>query len=578
MTPAGRQPALARRLFMARAQTLRSQLPIAIAHAVVAWALWRDGLAAAGLAWFVTITGVNLARSLHLLRLTGDSDAQARHATRVALNWLVVIGLLRPVPVLLTLLGPRMEDLYLITLVMLGLTVGGASNLAGLMRLYDAWTAPLFLALGGVWLARADVEGTVLALLLGMMFFLIRGFVRDYGAVLAREMDLAEQLRLQRDRAEDAIVAKGRFFAAASHDLRQPIAAMRWYGEAVEEHARMLDHAGLKQIGEGMARAMARADPLLAQYLEISRLEAHEAALPLVAVDLGALLQQTADAWAPQARQRGLGLVVEAAPSAIALGDEASLRRILDNLVANAIKFTPAGRVTLAVEAAVPGRWRTSVSDTGIGIAPADHGRVFEDFFQIGNAARATEKGVGLGLSIASRHAGRLGSSLRLSSALGQGCRFEFDLVAAPAPPMPSGAAQEAQDTLPMALKFLVVDDDTDVRQALKSRLEARGWSVQTASAAQDALALWREGFAPDVVLADHRLGDDRTGVELIAALRAAGCGAPAVLITGDTMPEHGAQLARSGLEVLHKPVNDTVLVQAVARLLKVPESRRCAA
>lgn len=578
MTPAEAQPAFTRRLFMARAQTLRSQLPIAIAHAVVAWALWRDGLGAAGTAWFAVITGVNLARSRHLLRLTADSDEQARHAARVALNWLILIGLLRPVPVLLTLLGPRVEDLYLITLVMLGLTVGGASNLAGLMRLYDAWTAPLFLALGGVWLARANVEGGVLALLLGMMFFLIRGFVRDYGAVLVREMDLAEQLRLQRDRAEDAIVAKGRFFAAASHDLRQPIAAMRWYGEAVEEHARMLDHAGLKQIGEGIARAMARADPLLAQYLEISRLEAHEAALPLVAVDLGTLLQQTAAAWAPQADQRGLDLVVDAAPTAIALGDEASLRRILDNLVANAIKFTPSGTVTLAVEAAAPGRWRVSVSDTGIGIAPADHARVFEDFFQIGNAARASEKGVGLGLSIASRHAGRLGSSLRLSSALGQGCRFELDLAAAQAGPVPSAPTHPPADGLPAALKFLVIDDDVDVQHALQSRLEARGWTVRTGSKGEDALALWREGFAPDVVLADYRLGDDRTGVELIAALRAEGCEAPALIITGDTEPERLAQLARSGLEVLHKPVSDAVLVQTVARLLKAPENRRCAA
>ncbi|MDR7272278.1 signal transduction histidine kinase [Pelomonas saccharophila] len=568
MTAGDVQSALARRLFMARTQTLRSQWPIAISHAVVAWVLWRDGLAMAAVAWFLTITAVNLARSLHLLRLNGATEADAQRATRVARNWLVVIGLLRPIPVLLTLLGHSVEGFYLITMIMLGLTVGGVSNLAGLTRLYDVWSAPLFLAFCGVWLARADIEGAAIALLLGMMFFLLRTFVRDYGAVLAREMTWAEQLRVERDRAEEAIVARGRFFAAASHDLRQPIAAMRWYGEAVEEHARLLDHAGLRQIGEGIARAMARADPLLAQYLEISRLEAHETALPLSNVDLGALLRQTAEAWEPQARERGLGLALRLPDGVpLALGDEAALRRILDNLVANAIKFTPAGVVTLAAETAGPGRWRVSVSDTGIGIAAEDQGQVFDDFFQIGNAARVSDKGVGLGLSIARRHAERLGSSLRLTSALGQGSRFEFELAAADGEPPPATAPAD-EPSLPAGLKVLVVDDDVDVQQALKARLQARGWTVQTASALGEALGLWRDGFLPDIVLADYRLGDEHTGAELIAALRGEGCEAPALIITGDTAPDRLAELARSGVEVLHKPVSDALLVQALGRLL----------
>ncbi|KQV48247.1 hypothetical protein ASC95_20060 [Pelomonas sp. Root1217] len=570
MTPETAQSALARRLVMARSQVLRAQWPITLAHALVAWALWRDGLETAAAAWFVVMTGVNLARSWQLPRLSAVTEEEAQRVSRIAFNWLVVIGLLRPVPVLLTLLGHDAQGLYLITMIMLGLTVGGAPNLAGLMHLYDVWAAPLFLAFGGVWLARADVEGVAIALLLAMFFVVLRSYVRDYGAVLAREMTWAEQLRVERDRAEEAIVARGRFFAAASHDLRQPVAAMRWYGEAVEEHARLLGHEGLKQIGEGIARAMARADPLLAQYLEISRLEAREAPLPLSTVDLGELLRQTADAWAPQARQQGLSIRVES-PEALGLGDEPTLRRILDNLVANAIKFTPAGAVTLAVEAATPGRWRVSVSDTGVGIAPADQSHVFDDFFQIGNAARASEKGVGLGLSIARRHAERLGSALRLSSMPGQGSRFEFELSGADdRPALAAAPVHVQQDDLPAELNFLVVDDDAEVRQALRARLEARGWIAHTASTMDEALAQWRGGVVPDIVLADHRLGDDRTGAELIAALRAEGCEAPAIIITGDTAPDRLAQLSRSGLAVLHKPVSDRLLVQAVGQLLAV--------
>lgn len=572
MTAASAQPALGRRLVMARAQLLRSQWPIGMAHALVAWALWRDGLALAAGVWLGSITAVYLVRGWQLPRLSANTDEEAQRVIRIGLNWLVVIGLLRPVPVLLTLLTPDGHGLHLITMVMLGLTVGGTLNLAGLMHFYDVWAGPLFLAFCGVWLARGGVEGVAIGVLLAMMFVLLRSFVRDYGAALARETASAEQLRVERDRAEEAIVARGRFFAAASHDLRQPIAAMRWYGEAVEEHARLLGHAGLKQIGEGIARAMARADPLLAQYLEISRIEAHETPPVLSAVDLGSLLRQTAEAWEPQVRAQGLGIEVELPSIApFAQGDEASLRRILDNLVANAIKFTPAGGVTLAAAAAGPGRWCVSVSDTGIGIAPADQGRVFDDFFQIGNAARTSQRGVGLGLSIARRHAERMGSALRLDSVPGQGSRFAFELAVADKPQSVPAPVAGPQDELPAGLKFLLVDDDVDVRQALKSRLDARGWLARTASTIDEALTLWRDGFTPDVILADYSLAEDRTGVDLIAALRAAGCTAPAVIITGDTAPQRLAELARSGLDVLHKPVSDTLLVQTLQRLLAVP-------
>lgn len=433
-------------LATARAQVRRSLLPVALAHALVAGLLWRQGVGISALAWWLLTTGVNAARSWHGERLARQAPPERQRQRMGA--WLLGLGLLEAVPLLLLqAAGGSPDGQYLVTMILLGLTVGGVSNLAGQLRLYLLWALPLCVVLVLQWAGRGDAVGLGVATLVALLFGLLGSYVRDYGTILDRERRLAEDLRQERDRAKAAVLTRSQFFMAASHDLRQPLGAIRWYGEAVAEHARLLGHDTLADIGSGLLRAVDRTEPMLAQYLEIGQLDARadapEAADVAASVDLAALLRSLCDEWQPQAQAAGLALhlALDAGLAATlpVRASETALRRVLDNLLANALKFTPAGTVTLSVhrppalDSAPP--LRIAVYDTGIGIAPEHLPHLFNDFYQALNPSRSTSRGVGLGLGIARRHAERLGVQLQVESTPGQGSRFWFDVPQWPAAP-----------------------------------------------------------------------------------------------------------------------------------------------
>lgn len=444
--------ALLAQLATARGQVRRSLWPVALAHALVVALLWPQGLGPAAATWWCAVTAVNVARSARARRLADGATPTAQ--LRSMGRWLLLMGLLEPVPLLLCAWRASLESQYLVSMLLLGLTVGGVSNLAGLLRLYLLWALPLCLTLMGLWLARGGIEGWGIAVLVLLFFGLLGSYVRDYGALLRREREAAEALRLERDRATAAVHARSQFFLAASHDLRQPLGAIRWYGEAVVEHARLLQHDTLADIGAGLARAVARTEPMLAQLLEVGQLDAPGAADDTAdapaPVALAGLLHSLAEAWQPEARTRGLALTLELDPAlgaAQVCSSEAGLRRILDNLIGNALKFTPRGAVSLSLQhvadaspapdgsaPAHAGRVRVSVRDTGVGIAPEHLPRLFDDFYQVPQAGRGAARGVGLGLAIARRHAQRLGLALQVHSVPGQGSCFacELPLLAPP--------------------------------------------------------------------------------------------------------------------------------------------------
>lgn len=462
MTPEA-DPAQAAQLATARAQVRRSLLPVALAHALVAWVLWHQGVGGAGLAWWCAVTAVNTARSWHGHHQCTTATLAAQHRSMGA--WLLLMGLLEPVPLWLCAQFGSQESQYLVTMVLLGLTVGGVSNLAGQLGLYVVWALPLCLVLLGQWLLRGGVEGVGVAALILLFFGLLGSYVRDYGLLLRRERRLAEALRQERDRATAAVHARSQFFLAASHDLQQPLGAIRWYGEAVVEHALLLNHDTLADIGAGLARAVARTEPMLAQFLELGQLDAPDApgspAEALSAVVVSGLLQSLVEAWQPEARTRALVLSVDIDPlldGRAVRSSEAALRRILDNLLANALKFTAKGGVTVSLQrlsvapatsqpaAPVDDRVRLSVRDTGIGIGAEHLPRLFDDFFQAPQAGRSPAGGVGLGLAIARRHAQRLGLDLQVHSVLGEGSCFGFELPLLPADDLAGARPQDGID------------------------------------------------------------------------------------------------------------------------------------
>jgi signal transduction histidine kinase/CheY-like chemotaxis protein len=446
-----------------------------------------------------------------------------------------------------------------------------------MVRPWGAWVTPLTLGLLGLWISNGTVEGYWIAVLLVLLFVLLTLHVRDYGRMLVQQVELTESLRTERDRAEQAIAARTRFFAAASHDLRQPLAVLRWYGDAVLLHAQHLQHEPLQSIGQGIARAVEHAEPMVRKYLDIARLEAGAVEVNPERIDVARLLQDVCESFAQEAQTRALALRLELTASAAPLcvwTDRGHARSILDNLTGNALKYTRHGSVVLSaciVERDDGQRVRIEVRDTGIGITPAHQVHIFDEFYQVDNPQRSAGQGLGLGLSIARRQARLIGTEIELQSAVGHGSVFAFELPAA------TGAASPAADLVPVSWpsrQVVVVDDEADVRHALQTLLVSAGWGVRTASDLDGVLRVAGEGFVPDAILVDYRLANHQTGAKLLEELAARGCCWPAVFLTGDTAPDRLREIAAEGRPVLHKPVALEEIVAKVGQVLGDTPSR----
>jgi len=336
--------------------------------------------------------------------------------------------------------------------------------------------------------------------------------------------------------------------------------------------ARRQGEPKIVKLSDSIERALRQSTGLLDGLLDVSRLDAGAVQADWRDIELGQLLDSIGNEFRPLAAQGGLTLAVQRPAEALVVRSDADLlRRVLTNLLGNALKFTRSGGVTLIAQPGGDGRALLAVVDTGIGIGPADLQRVFEEFYQADNPARDRSQGLGLGLSIVRRIAVLLDIGLALDSAPGRGTRIELRLPLGEATdlaPTASQAPTTANKALaPLALRVLVIDDEPDIRDSMHSLLEQLGCEpvcVDDLSAAQAAV---RGGFSPQVIVADHRLrtGD---GLAALAALHAELGPVPAMLVTGDTAPATLALLQASGHRVLHKPVDGATLAQALREVL----------
>ncbi len=559
-------------LSLLKEQLRRSPYALLFVDAVIAWLLIVNGASQWIVVWCVLSTAVQFARAYAVRRIHLVDAALLRSELRALNLWFFLAGLTRVWPIAVAFGGEAPRADYLITIVMVGLAAGGVGTAAGMVRPYLWWMAPLALALVWGWIAQGTFEGRWIAALLLLMFALLAVNVRNFGRTLDQLREQIRRANDERQRAEIAVLAKARFFAAASHDLRQPLGVLRWYGDAVCAYAEQLNHEPLRAVGEGIGRALAHAEPLVGKYLDIAKIEAGAIELSLGPVQVAQLFEEVRQAFSHEAEAASLSLRLcfeHPCDRLVVHTDASVLRSILDNLVGNAIKFTPSGEVTLRaglVEAASGRLVRIEVDDTGIGIPLDEHEHVFEDFYQLGNPDRNRSRGLGLGLAIVRRQAALLGTAVHLTSEPGSGSRFEFDL--------PQAAQVDTEDVLSSVgsagpttmpgLRLMVVDDEPEVRNALRVVLELMDWEVRTAAGLFDVLAELQRGYRPDGLVVDFRLRGQQTGGEIVEELRRSGFDLPAVIVTGDTSQEQLAALHATGLPVLHKPVRRAQLVAAI--------------
>jgi two-component system, sensor histidine kinase len=437
-----------------------------------------------------------------------------------------------------------------------------------------------FVVLGSQALLLARSEGAVEWLLAGLLVGLIVGlsaYARRYSAqlqqviVLRFEVQdlLAEQAQLK-DAAEAANQAKSRFFAAASHDVRQPLQAVMLTFHALR-HAK--DEARRNQLLDSAERNLGALRQLFDQVLDISRIDAGAVPIKPQAVPLQPLFEKLDARLSGEAAAKQVWLRF-APTNAVVHSDPDALERILANLVGNAIKHTERGGVWIGMRGA---RGRIEVRDSGMGIDARHHERIFEEFFQVDNPGRDRASGLGLGLSIVQRLSGLLQHPLGLVSAPGRGSTFWLGVRETDAPMTALVTTSQKSAVLSDAslanLSIYLIENDAQVAHALNDVLIDAGARVHSFASAEAALDAARTSERVSVVIADYRLSGAMDGVEVVMQLRKIwSCEVAAIVLTGDTAIKDLARIdatlhtsnAQPRARLIHKPVTVVQLIDAV--------------
>jgi signal transduction histidine kinase/CheY-like chemotaxis protein len=364
---------------------------------------------------------------------------------------------------------------------------------------------------------------------------------------------LLEEVRVQKERAEEANIAKSRFLASASHDLRQPVHALGMFVGAMRSHqmpepaTRLLGHI------EGTVGAL---DGLFNALLDISRLDAGVIAVHSRSFHLQPILERICRDVQADVEAKHLSL--RCMPCRVAVNsDPVLLERILRNIVLNAVRYTRAGRILVGCRRGKDGI-RIQVWDTGPGIPEMHRQRIFEEFFQVANPERDRSQGLGLGLAIVRRLCNLLNHPLRLRSQPGAGAFGAMFEVTVPL----SRAAPAAEAPVRHALAdssrlVLVIDDEFAIQEAMRGLLESWGHTVLTAGSCTQMLDQVAEcDRVPELILCDYRLRDGENGIAVIQRLQSEfNEEIPALLITGDTAPDRLKEARASGFRLLHKPL-----------------------
>jgi PAS domain S-box-containing protein len=351
--------------------------------------------------------------------------------------------------------------------------------------------------------------------------------------------------------------AKSRFLASASHDLRQPLQTLNLLNFAARREA--VGNPRLERIIERQRQAIDSMSGLLASVLDITKLDSGAVVPDLANCPLDEIFERLRADFDQQAIEKGLAFSIKGCGEA-AKTDAELLRRLLGNLVSNAIHYTDAGEVEIASEPA-GGELAVEVTDTGIGMAENEIEHIFDEFYQIDRGTLRPD-GLGLGLSIVRRLASLLGHRIEVRSVLGRGTTFRVVMERAPMPAQT--ATREPSVTPALGGLILVVDDEPAVAEATSLLLEMEGFEVRVASCESEALNHARER-RPDVVISDYHLRGGETGLAVVLAVReAVSAEIPAVFITGDTARRADDEPGLVNCRLLTKPLRGDELLEVI--------------
>lgn len=366
---------------------------------------------------------------------------------------------------------------------------------------------------------------------------------------------------------------KTRFLAHTSHDLLQPINAARLFTASVQEKIKQERWGDVPADISHIDSALASAEDLIGALREISKLDAGEFRPSVDAFALSDLLQPLAGEFRAEAMSKGLEFNY-LKTSMWVNSDIHLLRRIVQNFLSNALRYTTSGKVSLGCRRR-EGAVEIQVIDTGPGIAPQEQQRIFDEFVRLGGSRNTTDKGLGLGLAISKRSAEILKHPLLLQSAIGRGTMFSIVVPVAEARDITLNAPEHNPVEIELTnVKILCVDNEASILLGMKGLLEAWGCEVSTAMDIASALALYKKQAA-DFVIADFHLDDGETGIQLFDRLSGLGRNFSGILISADNSALIRDAATSRGYYYLPKPVKPAGLRSLIRRLTRKSDIER---
>ncbi len=539
------------------ARAVKASIPVylmATVGAIIVGVAYWNTAACSTLAWWLTIfcalSMARVATAAAILWKPPPPDALNRWMRSGIAMALAQAALWGALAIVVLRAPGTPEQEAVLHVVLCATAMGAAVHLSPVPRILAAYVLCVLVPLAVRDVALGDPFHLVMAslcVLIGVYTLIIgRNHARALAEILDQRQQNAslvsalqtENARSERARvkAEEASAARTRFFAAANHDLRQPLNAIGLLAQSLQ-HVQTVDDVG--EVAEHLTSCVDGMTDVVDELLEITRLDAGALKPDLSVVRLDQLARDCCRQFEIAARIKGLAIDVEV-PECYVRSDREMLFRILGNLVSNAVRYTTDGRIR--VSGRCSGTVSIAVEDTGIGIAPEHQSKVFDEFFQVGNPARDRRLGLGLGLATVKRLCDLIGHCVAVSSVPGKGSRFTVHLgeavdaaTAATATATAIGAAPAPVAPLSVNRRVLVIEDDYDTRSAMERLLASWGSDVRAVPALPPALDAVEDGFAPDALIVDLRLADGASGVDAVKTLRQLlGPSLATLLVTGD--------------------------------------------
>lgn len=527
---------------------------------LIIWLMFNIGL---------TIARIILVKSFHRLKPEGESLVKwgflfAASATISGMIWGSIA--------LLFLQPSDIEGVLLVVIVLTGMMAGSLVPLSSFMLAYYGFCLPALIPLSIAMLSQTTgalvlIGYLVLAFILVMLgySFVVNRNLAESIQLRFENLELLDDLKLQKDIAVKANTDKSRFLAATSHDLRQPLHAMDLYLGAL---GNLLTSKEQKELLNKSRQSSVALSDLLGALMDISRLDAGDILVNRSVVEVSGILQDIYNEFEDQAKQFGITLKIRV-HNAYADTDPLLLARMLRNLLTNALHHSQAKKILLTSRVRA-NKVYLEVRDNGCGIPESETEKIFSEFYQLNNPERDRNKGLGLGLTILKRLSVLLEHKIVLKTSPHRGCCFRLELSRIETGGDHTTEVDYIQSADVSGLFIMLIEDEISVRDAMRTLL--RQWGCELLAA--DSLSNLEKEISslsyppPDIIIADYRLRENKNGLQAIVSLRERfRVNIPAIVISGDTDKRIDKQVKQQGCEMLNKPVLPEVLRETIHQL-----------